>query len=380
MNNNKLIIAAAGAGKTTYIIKEALRKKKRILILTYTISNKGVIERNIINENTCIPSNITIQTWFSFLLQHGVRPYQGCLNENLFDREIKGLILVNEASASKHTNRLGHKIYWSEETDFMKHYFNKDLKIYSDKIAKFVYKCNKISENAIITRLASIYDLIYIDEVQDLAGYDLELIKLLFQSSIEILLVGDPRQVTYLTHHEKKHGKYKYGGIERFIEDKLGKRCKCEIDKVTLNLSHRCSHAICQFATMLYPRLPITEPCKCCNNYKVQHRGIFIIEQDNLEKYVKNYSVMQLRWDKRRETIPNIPVMNFGESKGETFDRVLIYPTGDMLKWLKDNNTKLSNEVRAKYYVALTRAKYSVGIVVDDVTKYPGYILWRGEE
>ena len=49
------------------------------------------------------------------------------------------------------------------------------------------------------------YQYICIDEIQDLAGYDLEIIKLLFESSSSVLLVGDPRQVTYLTNHSQKH-------------------------------------------------------------------------------------------------------------------------------------------------------------------------------
>lgn len=38
------------------------------------------------------------------------------------------------------------------------------------------------------------------------------------------MLVGDPRQVTYLTHLEARHEKYRNGGIENFIREKLPKR------------------------------------------------------------------------------------------------------------------------------------------------------------
>lgn len=34
-----------------------------------------------------------------------------------------------------------------------------------------------------------------------------------------------------------------------------------------------------------------------------------------------------------------------------------------MEEWIKDNKYDLGNITRAKFYVALTRAKYSVGIV-----------------
>ncbi len=63
---------------------------------------------------------------------------------------------------------------------------------------------------------------------------------------------------------------------------------------------------------------------------------------------------------------------NFGMSKGLGFDRVLIFPTTAIVKFLKDG--KLTKTAKgkeqpafnlAKFYVALTRARYSVAIVCD---------------
>lgn len=54
-----------------------------------------------------------------------------------------------------------------------------------------------------------------------------------------------------------------------------------------------------------------------------------------------------------------------GASKGKTYNDVLIYPTNDMCKWIKDNNYKLNGTTRSKFYVALTRGKYSAAIVYD---------------
>ena len=71
-------------------------------------------------------------------------------------------------------------------------------KIYSDKIAKFACRCDERSNGAVISRLSKIYTHIFIDEVQDLAGYDLEFLDKLFLSPLEILLVGDPRQKNFL--------------------------------------------------------------------------------------------------------------------------------------------------------------------------------------
>lgn len=40
MGPNKLVIAAAGSGKTTYLVRQALAVEQRVLITTYTESNE----------------------------------------------------------------------------------------------------------------------------------------------------------------------------------------------------------------------------------------------------------------------------------------------------------------------------------------------------
>ncbi|WP_440955526.1 UvrD-helicase domain-containing protein [Methanosarcina sp. Mfa9] len=378
MSENKLIIAAAGSGKTTHLVNEALsRSDSNVLILTYTQSNEVAIKANIRHHANCIPKNITVQTWFSFLLQHGVKPYQGSLDESLFDLNIRGMLLVNKQSAIRYTGGHG-PVYWSEGEHFHKHYFNKENKIYSDKISKFVVRCNHKSSNAVVDRIARIYDFISIDEVQDLAGYDLELIKLLFKSSASILLVGDPRQVTYLTHIERKFAKYKNGRIKAFVESNDCRGTRCTVDETTLNVSHRNNLAICEYSSRLYPEYSNTFPCTCCRQQETDHEGVFLLKPDDIVEYTQKYDVMQLRWDSRKNVLADVPVMNFGESKGHTFGRVLIYPTDDMINWIANNSHGLSDGAKAKFYVALTRAKHSVAIVMDYDTgiEYEGVNKW----
>lgn len=363
MGENRLIIAAAGSGKTTFLVNQALAQDGRVLILTYTISNEDVIKRRFFQKTGCLPSNITVQTWFSFLLQHGVKPYQGCINDSLFGHDIRGMLLVNQASGLRYMNG-SRPVYWGEN-DFERHYFTQDYKLYSDKISKFAFKCNIESNNAVIDRLSRIYDYIFIDEVQDLAGYDLELLNLFFKAPISVLIVGDPRQVTYLTHLERKYAKYQNGKIKEFIENEIGKDIVCAVDETTLNASHRCNQAICRYSSQIFPNLPETVSCLCCRQSSISHQGVFLVKPSKLKEYVQSFKVTQLRWDRRTPVNPNIAVMNFGEAKGETFDRVLIYPTNDIRKWIEDCSTILSESTRAKFYVALTRAKYSAAIVMD---------------
>ena len=369
MNQNKLIVAAAGAGKTTFLVNEALKiKEERVLITTYTQANEAEIRKKIIEVNQCIPPNIIVQTWFSFLLQHGVRPFQG----GLFEKEITGLILVNSQSGLKYYFK-GKPIYFSEEKEFERHYFTKDTKIYSDKISKFVVRCNSNSAGAVIERLCKIYSHIFIDEVQDLAGYDLELLKLLFKASSNTLLVGDPRQGTYSTNSSAKNKQFKKSAIINFFEeDSLG----IETDTTSLTTNYRCNELICNLSNKLFTDLP---PTTSGNNVTTTHDGVFLVRETDIDEYLKTYSPVQLRENVKTEVNSNYRVMNFGESKGLSFDRVLIYPTNPILKWLADNDSELAPTSRSKLYVALTRARHSVAIICNyaDTLVIDGIQKWK---
>lgn len=357
LTNNKLIIAAAGSGKTTFLVEEALKQKEgKVLITTYTQANESEIRKKIIEKNKCIPGNITVQTWFSFLLKHGVRPYQG----TLFEKKIKGLILVNSQSGLKGYTKFNQPIYFGEEKEFDHYYFSRELKIYSDKLSKFVFRCNAKSNGSVIDRISRIYSHIYIDEVQDLAGYDLELLKLLFSCNSTILLVGDPRQGTYSTNSAPKNKQFKKAKIVNyFFQDKS---IHIVTDQTSLMTNYRCNEPICDLSNKLFTDFQAT---KSGNNIETEHDGVFFIKEQNIDVYLQKFQPVQLRDSKKKVVSENYRVMNFGESKGLSFDRVLIYPTRPFLDWLNDHNFELAETSRSKLYVALTRARHSVVIVND---------------
>lgn len=376
MSKNKLLIAAAGSGKTTYIVQKAKAiKDHNVLITTYTEANESEIKRKFSGR---IPKNVTIQTWFSFLLQHGVRPYQSEMHDCLHERKI-GFYLSEEKSAKKCDSNgnpikikdkktgIEHPIYWGEKKDFLKFYFTSDLKIYSDKVSKFIVECNEKTKGEVIGRIARIYSYIFIDEVQDLAGWDLDILKLLFKSKANVTLVGDPRQVTYLTHHPSKYPIYKEGRIKEFADNECNKKdVICDIDETTLSKSHRNNEYICKFSSALYPDFVSCEPCACinCREDKSNHEGVFLVRAEDVEEYCRRYSPQKLFY---KEAIS--PDLNYGISKGLEFQRVLIIPTDKIEKYLKDGDITKIDTVRAKFYVALTRAKCSVGIVFNYTDK-----------
>ncbi len=360
--DNRIIIAAAGSGKTTYLIEQAMKVTDApVLITTYTESNEAEIRQKFFDLVGRVPAHVTIMTWFSFLITHGVKPFQGCT----FDFDVAGMAFAVTQSGIKIVVN-GHPIPYAE-TDFRRHFFDRADRVFSDKLPKLVIRCNDNSGGAVIDRIARIFPHVFVDEVQDLAGYDLDILAVIARSPARLLMVGDPRQVTYLTHHEKKYKKYSDGGIVRFLQSEL-RKVPFEIDDATLGRSHRNSAPICAVSSRLYPELPASSACECvrCRTGAPAHNGLFLVRPSDYADYVIRFSPMQLR-DKATSTgvEPNAPVMNFGEAKGRGFDHVIILPTQPMKAWLKDPGSKLAAQSRARFYVAMTRGRHSVAIAMD---------------
>jgi DNA helicase-2/ATP-dependent DNA helicase PcrA len=185
-----------------------------------------------------------------------------------------------------------------------------------------------------------------------------------------MVLVGDPRQITYSTHPSLKHVKYRNGGIKEFIEIECNKNKElCIIDEKTLSKSYRNNEFICNFSSALYPNLDPSKPHEDKNfkNDMVKNKGIFLLKPKDLEKFTKKYKPQILKYQ-----LAEFPDLNFGASKGLGFDRVLIYPTEKIRNYLIDGDLEALSTVKAKFYVAVTRARHSVAILLDydDEIKY----------
>lgn len=353
-SNNHFIHSSAGTGKTTKITKLALRLKgKKILITTYTIQNTQEIIRKLERLNGYVPSNIEVITWYNFLLKECVRPYQ---NRFGIKERINNVILVNDNS-----------VRFIKEAS-PQHYVKEDA-IYSDKISKFAYNCNIRNNNCIVKRLEKCYDYIFIDEAQDLSGYDFSLVDCLLKSSCFVTLVGDARQTTFNTtpsSKDKAFSKNIFGYFKSKVAEGCGKLYH-------MNRSWRCNDAICKFSDKLFPDYPQT----LSKNFKTtNHDGIFFVNIADLDSYCKQYNPKILLWSKTfRKKIGNRDAINIGISKGCTYDRVLIVPTDSMLKFLQSNTPQSSPY---KFYIAVTRAKYSVSFLIDKKIKccHPEIGVW----
>ena len=170
-SENSVIIACAGSGKTTRLVTETLSSPdRRIAIVTYTNSNAREISKRFSETNSGVPKHVDVMTWFGFLLRECARPYQ---RSKYTEKRIASLPFVDQQSAQ-----------YSKETETSRHYFANGECIYSDKIAKFAFKCDTESGQRVTSRLRQIYTDVFIDEFQDLAGWDLA-------SNRDALAIGD---------------------------------------------------------------------------------------------------------------------------------------------------------------------------------------------
>ena len=137
---------------------------------------------------------------------------------------------------------------------------------------------------------------------------------------------------------------------------------QCNMDE--LAESHRCNQSICDFADSLYPEMPRTTSK---NSSITGHDGLFIVPQLLVRDYVRAHSPTVLRYDVKTDCC-GFPATNFGESKGKTFDRVLIFPNGPIRNYLTSGDVRKIT-APAKYYVGFTRARFSVAFAYDGPCK-----------
>lgn len=344
-SENKVIIACAGSGKTTRLVEEALANRdRRIAIVTYTNNNLREISKRFGEMNSGVPKHVDVMTWFGFLLRECARPYQ---RSKYKKKRIESLFFVNQQSAK-----------YVAETDTERHYFTNGELIYSDKIAKFVVECEKNSSNAVTRRLREMYTDVFIDEFQDLAGWDLDIVEMLLRSGIRITLVGDPRQHIYTTNPSSKNKPYLGINVVKLVE-KWKKSGLCALE--AMSGSHRCNQAICDFSNALWQGI---DAMTTLRNDKTDHDGVFIVAEKVVANYIQLFQPNVLRHNKNVNTY-GYEAMNFGAAKGLQFDRVLIIPTEPIRKYLQSGELSHVENSRDRLHVAITRARHSVAFVFE---------------
>ena len=194
-SRNIVKISAAGSGKTYDVCKEALEVAKngsRVLITTYTNIGAETVKKEIrkLNEGVLNPL-VVIKTWFTFIMSDMIKPYQQFLTNEI--NYIKYYDFINKNFLVNY-KKLGD----------MDRYITEQKNVRHEQAASLVMLLNKLSKGKIIRRLEEVYQTIFLDEIQDMAGDDIEIIRHLIISSVNVVCCGDNKQATFQTHYTKK--------------------------------------------------------------------------------------------------------------------------------------------------------------------------------
>ncbi len=326
MDNNKLVLhAVAGSGKTQKII-ESLSREKEIAIITYTITNQEEIRRRVMeNFRGELPDNIHIFGVWQFL-------YNFCMVP-LLPRSPKGIIFDDEIIKKYSRN-------WDV-------YFTQSGYALSNKISKFLIDKNY----PYLSRIDEFFDEVYVDEVQDFTGYDLNLVCSLAKIRAKVLCVGDFWQHTFGTSYV---GNVNSGVISKYPKFKK----KFEdfgfvFDVETLKKSMRCTIEACDFVR---ENLGIEIFAKTDKRGEVK----LVEDKDEIHKILEDSSIKKL-FQQQHSSYACDNTGNWGDSKGQTVDNVcvVLYPKAYQF-YQEGKLSELPTKMVSKFYVACTRSSGNV--------------------
>lgn len=347
---NRATLAVAGARKTQSIVDaccDTANRKSR-LVLTYTISAQHDVEARL--RRACSTEQLPdVSGWYTFLLHHWVRPYLPLLYPG---RRLTGLNFDERTGVDYAT---GESRYLDSESRAYKRY-----------LSKLALDVAAASDGAVIDRLEHIYDEIHIDEVQDLTGYDLDIIQALLASKIDIRLVGDVRQSTFNTNPQDPKNK-QYRDLKMLNWFAL-QQSKGRLEIVHSTETWRSNQQIAAFSDTIFPVSCGFPPTLSRQTATSHHDGVFAVRLDHVDTYVALHNPLCLRPSRSTRIPRQIDATNFGLAKGLTYERVLIFPSSPIRDFL-NKGKPLAEKSACGLYVAVTRAVHSVAFVID---KYKG--------
>lgn len=343
---NILNLAVAGGRKTQGIVDHCvnLPRDRKAVILTFTQSNqaelKGRFSRYLGDR-----SDIQVLGWFTFLIRDFARPF---IPFKFPGRRVKGFNFEGRP----------HRMVTGA-----KRFLDANDNLYACELSRLANELITDSRGSLTHRLECIYDEILIDEVQDLSSHDWGLLDFLFETSIDVRMVGDIRQSVLSTNPRSlKNKQYKYAEAVHWFREREEKGViKIEVN----NTTWRCHKEIADFSDTIFDASWQFPKTVSKNPDETEHDGVYIVRERNAKKYLERYNPQCLRHSASSGKKFEFDFMNFKVAKGRTFDRVLIAPTKPIKDFIQ-LGTHLEPTPAASFYVAVTRAKQSVAILVPD--------------
>lgn len=321
----QLILAVAGSGKTTKILN-SISPEKRSLVITYTNENVRSLEASLVKNFGRVPDNVYLRSYFSFLYSFCFRPFFSYqLRDNAF------------------TWRLPNKF---PAKNYPGHYVTKNRYLYANRVAKYLIEQNAVKK--IIARLEKYFDSVFVDEVQDFAANDFNLLLELTRANVNFEFVGDFYQHTFDTSRDgNTRANLHKKGVEPFIREfaKYG----FEDDTESLKKSYRCSSSVCEFISE-HIGIPI-------HSHRTDLTSVNFIQNDKQASEIFNNRDTVKLFYQNHDKYPCFS-NNWGKSKGQNSygDVCVVLNKGTAAKFKARELRALPNSTRNKLYVACSRA------------------------
>ncbi|MDR5857980.1 DNA helicase UvrD [Halomonas eurihalina] len=335
--DKRVIFSVAGSGKTSYII-DGLEESSRALVVTYTDKNALNLRVRVFRKFGYIPAGIKIYTYYRFLYSFCCKPILG------HEIPSKGITWELPPRFAKKTS--------------IEHYVDASRRLYGNRIAKLLDVAGVFPE--LIERIEKYFDYIYIDEVQDFAGNDFNLLCRLAEADVQQLLVGDFFQHTFDTSRDGNvngnlHDDYSTYKA-KFVEAGF------VVDSDLLSHSYRCSPTVCAFVS---ENLGID-----IQSHRADETEVTLIECRehanrifNCCETVKLFYQASNRYDGFTE--------NWGATKGQNcYEDVCVVLNPSTFKLFQESALKkLAPQTKNKLYVACTRANRHLFFVPEAMYK-----------
>ncbi|EZH78842.1 helicase UvrD [Ectopseudomonas composti] len=336
--DKSVIFSVAGSGKTSLVI-DRLSLDQRALIITYTDNNHRHLRNRIIQKFGVIPSSITLMTYFSFL--HGFC-YRPLMQLQLGTRGLNFRRPPDRRLALTEINR----------------YRDGSRRLYHNRLAKLLEVKGCLP--AVRARLERFYDCLYVDEVQDFAGHDFNLLLQVSQANIGMTFVGDFHQHTFDTSRDGTVNGSLHDDIAQY--EKRFRDAGITVDKTTLGRSWRCGTTVCDFISTKLQIVMGAHDERVCEIITVN-------DQDQANALHADASIVKLFLQEHSKY--GCHSENWGASKGiDHFQDVCVVMGTDIWKrYLAGTLHEANPHTRNKLYVACSRARGDLYFVPDKLLK-----------
>ena len=225
--------------------------------------------------------------------------------------------------------------------------------MYHNRLAKI---CSDYFIDDIIKRIEKYFNYIYIDEIQDFASHDFNLLLNLIKTNCNILLVGDFYQHTFDTSRDENVNSNLYNDYDNYINKIKNSDSNIKVDTVNFLKSKRCSKQVCEFITE-YLKIKI----ESYNNHDSIIREID--DENAIEKIANDDNIVKLFYqNSKKYDMKNKD--NWGNSKGNTYiNTCVVLNKNSYEKYKKHKLNELPSSTKNKLYVALSRATNDVYII-----------------